>query len=126
MARKHPVGGQIYLRGVAQVARFLCPPRFELDAFSFVTMHPELFPLPTLVEEEPCSAGLSRGVRQRVPRRRAVIRRTNDAIFLELAERVRHHGTMLGFGLAGAVDGHPAHQDRDGAVSRCVAYSSSA
>ena len=43
-------------------------------------MHPELFPLPTLVEEEPCSAGLSRGVRQRVSRRRAVTRRTNDAI----------------------------------------------
>ena len=46
----------------------------------FCRGQPELFPLPMLELETACNLPLSRGCRQRIGRRRAVIERTNDAI----------------------------------------------
>eukprot|EP00972_Heterocapsa_arctica_P031948 4705793-Heterocapsa_arctica.AAC.1 len=40
----------------------------------------KLFPLPHVLEEEPASASLSRGTRQRIQRRRAATSRVNSAV----------------------------------------------
>ncbi|CAK0863715.1 unnamed protein product [Prorocentrum cordatum] len=74
---------RVSLRGAAPSGAFLALGVTFVVVLSyliFFTMQSELFPLPSLVEEGPCRAGLSRGVRQRVARRHAVFHRANDAI----------------------------------------------